>query len=78
MSHDHFFKDVSHLQKIDVYRVIDLFDVKHACLQHAIKKLLCAGLRGQKDQKRDVNEAIDSLNRYLQMSAEDAHNTNNT
>jgi hypothetical protein len=40
-------------------------------LQHAIKKLLCAGQRGIKDQKQDVQEAIASLLRYLEMQTED-------
>ena len=42
-SHDHYFKDVSNLKHIDVYRVLLLFGVTDPCLQHATKKLLCAG-----------------------------------
>ena len=38
MSHEHYFKDVTHLKTIDVYRVLDLFDVSNPCVQHAIKK----------------------------------------
>lgn len=71
MSHDHYKKDVRHLDMIDVYRVIELFDVTHPALQHAMKKVLCAGDRGAKDWEKDVQEAIDSLNRALQMRAED-------
>ena len=41
------------------------------CLQHAVKKLLCAGQRGAKGQKQDVQEAIASLMRYLEMQTED-------
>jgi hypothetical protein len=59
-----------------VYRVLELFGVTNPCLQHAIKKLLCAGFRGVKDSEKDVREAIDSLNRYLQMKAEDCNLTN--
>lgn len=71
MSHDHYKKDVSHLDMIDVYRVLELFSVTHPALQHAAKKILAAGCRGAKDWEKDVQEAIDSLNRALQMREED-------
>lgn len=71
MSHDHYKKDVKHLYTIDVYRVLDLYDVTQPALQHAVKKLLCAGQRGAKDYERDLREAIDSIERALQMHAED-------
>lgn len=71
VKHSHYKKDVSHLSFIDVYRVIDLFEVTHPALQHALKKVLCAGGRGQKDWAKDVQEAIDSLNRALEMQGED-------
>jgi len=67
----HYFKDVQTLKHIDVYRVLVLFGVTNPCLQHAIKKLLCAGQRGAKDKKQDVQEAIASLLRYLEMQTED-------
>ena len=70
-SHDHYFKDVSNLKHIDVYRVLLLFGVTDPCLQHATKKLLCAGNRGVKDELKDVQEAITSLTRYLEIKTED-------
>ena len=70
-NHDHYFKDVTHLKTIDVYRVIDLFNVSNPCIQHAVKKLLCSGQRGVKDTRQDVQEAITSLVRYLEMQTED-------
>lgn len=69
--HSHYFKDVSNLLEIDVYRVLKLFDVTDPCIQHAVKKLLCAGGRGVKDVDKDVHEAIDSLLRYEEMRKED-------
>lgn len=70
--HPHYFKDVSHLKDIDVYRVLKLFNVTDPCVQHAVKKLLVAGGRGAgKDIERDLREAVDSINRALQMIAED-------
>jgi len=70
-NHDHYFKDVSNLKHIDVYRVLLLFGVTDPCLQHAVKKLLCSGQRGVKDTQQDVQEAITSLLRYLEMKTED-------
>lgn len=69
--HSHYRKDVSHLDTIDVYRVLQLFDVTDPCLQHSIKKLLCAGQRGAKTQDQDIQEAIDTLHRYQEMRKED-------
>jgi len=71
MSHEHYFKDVTHLKTIDVYRVLDLFGVSNPCVQHAVKKLLCSGQRGVKDTRQDVQEAITSLVRCLEMQTED-------
>ena len=69
-NHNHYFKDVSNLKHIDVYRVLDLFNVDNHCIGHAIKKLLCSGQRGAKDKTQDVQEAISSLLRYLEMQTE--------
>lgn len=70
--HSHYHKDVRHLDAIDVYRVLGLFNVTDPCLQHAIKKLLVAGGRGAgKDFDKDVQEAIDSLERLKEMRSED-------
>lgn len=70
MKHSHYFKSVKHLDHIDVYRVLDLFGVADNALGHAAKKILCAGIRGAKDQAKDVQEAIDTLTRWQQMQAE--------
>jgi hypothetical protein len=48
---------------IDVYDVLDAFDVSNPATAHAIKKLLCTGSRGAKDWETDLQEAIDSLER---------------
>lgn len=66
----HYFKDVSNVNKIDIYKVLDLWQVTHPCLQHAAKKILVAGNRGHKDIAKDVQEAIDSLERYKEMIKE--------
>jgi len=71
IKYPHYFKDVSHLKIVDVYRVLTLFKVNDPCIQHAIKKLLCAGDRGDKSMIKDITEARDSLNRHLEMLNED-------
>jgi len=69
--HNHYYKDVSKLQSIDVYRVLSLFNVSDPCIQHATKKLLVAGGRGAgKDITQDIQEAIDSLERWKEMQIE--------
>lgn len=67
----HYFRDVSHLKTIDVYRIIDLFGVTNPCDQHALKKILAGGKRGAKDTIKDTKEAIVTLRRKLEMLEED-------
>jgi hypothetical protein len=71
MAHDHYKKDVRHLKVLDPYRICTLFGVHDPCLQHALKKILCAGQRGAKDAAIDIQEATDTLERWKQMRAED-------
>jgi hypothetical protein len=47
--------------KVDVYRVLDAFPSGSAAIDHAAKKVLCAGLRGHKDKLTDIDNAIESL-----------------
>jgi hypothetical protein len=71
--HAHYFRNVAHLSEVDVYRVLELFNVTDQALGHAIKKLLAPGGRGAgKDFRRDVQEAVDTLQRRLEMLDEDA------
>ena len=69
--HSHYFKTVAHLDTVDVYRVLELFGVTDPCIQHATKKLLVAGGRGGKSQHQDIQEAIDTLERWKAMRLED-------
>lgn len=66
--------DISKYNKLDIYRILKLYEVSDPCVQHAIKKLLCAGKRGVKNQTQDINEAILSLKRFLEMQGEDNGN----
>lgn len=72
MKHSHYFRDVSHLKKIDAYRIIDLFNVTDPCMQHILKKALCAGKRGHKDLQRDIQDIFDTTKRRIEMDEEDA------
>lgn len=67
----HYYKDVRHLEGIDVYRVLQLFEVTDPAIQHAVKKLLVAGGRGIKDTVKDLREAIVSIERAIEMLEED-------
>lgn len=73
MKHNHYFKQVpAGATHIDVYRVLELFNVTDPCLQHAVKKLLVAGGRGAgKDVSQDIREACDTLERWFAMRQED-------
>jgi hypothetical protein len=46
---------------VDVYRVLDAFNVTDPGLHNSIKKSLCAGIRGKGDTKQDLTEAIDAI-----------------
>lgn len=71
--HRHYYKDVSNLEEIDIYDVCNLFKVNDSsgCIQHAIKKLLCAGQRGTKSTIQDYREAMDSIDRKIQLLEEE-------
>lgn len=66
-AYGHYWKSIKHLDGIDVYRVLELFEVKSHAVGHAVKKLLCSGKRGDKDERQDIEEAIASLRRHLDM-----------
>lgn len=54
--------------KVDVYAVLEAFGVTCSARQHAIKKLLCAGLRGKGSELSDLDDAINASGpRMLQM-----------
>ena len=70
--HAHYFKPCPYAE-VDVYRTLQLFGVTDQALGHAIKKLLVAGGRGGgKDQSKDIQEAIDTLERWKEMREEEA------
>lgn len=75
--YSHYYKKIPDgVEYIDVYRVLELFEVSSPSLQHALKKLLVAGGRGHKDLEKDVKEAIVSLSRWVEMREEESKKVN--
>lgn len=72
LKHPHYKKDVSHFDVIDIYRVTELFS-PHACGAHIAKKALCSGQRGHKDLLTDIQDIIDTAERWKEMLIEDAN-----
>lgn len=70
-----YYKDVSHLDEIDVYAVHHVFNIQDpsGALQHSSKKILLSGVRtGGKSAFKDIKEARDTLTRWLQLNPEPA------
>jgi len=65
-----YYKSVRHLEHVDVYQVHQLFGIDDwsGCIQHASKKLLLSGARtGGKPKRKDIEEARDTLTRWLEI-----------
>lgn len=62
-------------KKLDVYRILQEFDVTCPVAQHVLKKALCAGQRGHKDVRQDWQDIADSAARKLEMLDEDSGKT---
>jgi hypothetical protein len=58
-------EDQGYTISVDVYDILRAFAVTDPAIQHAIKKLLCTGIRGHKDSRQDLEEAIQSIQRAL-------------
>ena len=73
MSYEKYFIDVSGYEKIDIYRYLELLPGERGhAIEHALKKLALCGVRtGGKSLEKDITEARDTLNRWLEMREED-------
>jgi hypothetical protein len=69
--HNHYFRPCPY-DNIDVYRIIDIFEITCPAAQHVLKKVIATGKRGHKDVKRDWEDIIDSAQRKLEMLAEES------
>jgi hypothetical protein len=56
--------------KIDVYRILKIYNITEPAQQHAIKKLLRAG-KSIKSIEKEIDEVIESLNRWKEMIQEE-------
>ena len=54
--------------EVDVYSVLEAFGNPPAPVAHAVKKLLCCGIRGKGDNLQDLKEARDAITRMIQMA----------
>lgn len=66
-----YYKPVGNLTEVDVYAVHKLFNVQDpsGAIHHASKKLLLSGVRtGGKSPFKDIQEARDTLTRWLQLN----------
>lgn len=52
---------------VDVYRVLDAFEVHNPMLSHLAKKALCAGLRGHKGYMEDLLDIQKSINEAIKL-----------
>lgn len=57
--------------KIDPYRICKVYNITDPAIQHALKKLLRLGRGSEKDEENDVEEAIQSLERWQEMREEE-------
>lgn len=57
---------------VDVYSVLTAFNVTSPGVQHAVKKLLCSGLRGKGSAVQDLTESIDAIRRAVEDAEREA------
>lgn len=70
-----YYKDFTGDNEVDVYMVHHRFGIEDCsgAIHHASKKLLLSGVRtGGKSKYQDIREARDTLNRWLEINAEQA------
>lgn len=53
--------------QVDVYDVLQAFNVTNPALQHLIKKALCVGIRGHKTKQQDLQDIIDGAIRAKEL-----------
>lgn len=53
--------------RVDIYDVLNAFEITCPARQHALKKLLLAGGRGSKSERTDLEEAHNSIKRSIEL-----------
>lgn len=56
---------------IDVYDVLQAFNVTNPALQHLVKKALAVGQRGHKDKMEDLRDILASAQRAIELEEND-------
>lgn len=56
---------------IDVYDVLQAFNVTNPALQHLVKKALAVGQRGHKDKMEDLRDILASAQRAIELEESD-------
>lgn len=69
--HNHYFRPCPY-DSIDVYRIIEIFEITDPAAQHILKKCIATGKRGHKDERRDWEDIVDSAQRKIEMLEEDS------
>lgn len=59
--------DLNRFADVDVYAVLEAFNVTCPARQHAVKKLLCAGMRNKGSQVEDLLGALAAINRAVEL-----------
>lgn len=62
---------------VDVYCVLEAFQVSCPACQHAIKKILCAGQRSKGTFLEDLQGAVAALNRAVELEEQRIENVRN-
>lgn len=62
---------------VDVYSVLTAFPTGHPGCDHAVKKILCAGIRGKGSRLQDLREARDALTRAIEDAEREAEFSEN-
>ena len=57
--------------KLDPYRISLIYKIANPAQQQVLKKVLCAGNRGNKDLRRDIAEIQTACDRWLEILDED-------
>ena len=57
--------------KLDPFRIAKIYNMTSFALMTVLKKILCAGSRGYKDYRQDLNDCICALDREIEMLEED-------
>lgn len=52
---------------VDVYDVLNAWDVRNSALQHLIKKALAPGQRGHKTREQDLKDILVSAKRAIEL-----------